>query len=716
MLATNNKITIRQLQILILLSALGTGVIVLPRRVAQYAGQDGWTVVVGLSVVAVLVGLLISAAVSAATKANPGAGFIQFTSKLLGRPFAYFCGVVLWLKLVLAAGLELRVFLEITQSIMLPNTPIPVVGAAIVLLCIYTAAKGIETRARVAEILFAVMVLPFIFLVGLAFFDTDFTNLQPVLVTPPQNIFSGILGLGFIFTGLECLLLVSPFVRQCKHPGRHIALALGFSSAIILLITLLTIAKFGPDVANQPWPVLRMMDMINIPGSFIERQEALIFTFWIITAFAIGNTMIFFGGVLVKDMLKPRAKNLGVICTGAAAFIVAIFPWEGDVYQIMDYMYLTVGAFFLVVLPLLLLAAAKLRKPKHLVVPMALLLCITIFTACWDRVEIENRAFVVAMAIDNHHGKYQVSLSVPLQEKDEEKYIPHVITATGTTITEALKHLEEKSDKTLYYGQSKLLVLGDALLESRDMTSTTIQAIKHHPQIDLRMNVLAAQGEAKEILEAKEPGETMPGLFIADLYRNKNKLGGASFALDLERLANSYQNGALIPSIKKIDDPQSPLILDGAKVLASDSGNLSPQALEGYLWNLPHGNKGAIVTVLAKGQYVPIKIERHQSQVTFEAAHEGIAVVITLQGEGSLEEPLPHNVTTAEVKALLATHIEKEIATTTQLLQEQYGVDGYDWLDLMRKKNYPLYLQHRDNWDDVFANAHIIIRHVDVTL
>ena len=785
MLAANGKITMRQLQILIVLGALGTGVIVLPRRVAEFAGQDGWVIVIGLIVLAAAVGWLISAAVTAATQAKPGAGFIAFTGHLLTRPVAYICGLALWVKLVFSAGLELRVFMEITQAVMLPQTPLPAVSIAVLAVCAYAAVKGMETRARVAEILFAVMALPFVFLVGLAFFDTDFSNLQPVLVTPPQELLNGTLRLGFIFTGLECLLLVSPFLRKGKHMGRHVASALAFAGGIILLITVLTIAKFGHGVAAQSWPVLRMMDMLNIPGSFIERQEALMFTFWIITAFAIGNMMLFFGGLLVKDMFKMKTRHLGVLATAVVVFAVSVFPWR-DVYGVLDFMYMTAGVFFLVVLPIILLIAAKVRSPrispvnhdtdgqhetitstksqpfyKRVVVGAAtyrsqvrtmvillLLICSLTLTGCWDRVEIENRAFVVAIGIDKEDDNYSVSLSVPLLKKEtNEEDECHIKTATGKTITEALKQLDAKTDKTLYYGQAKLLVLGGDLLNDPKMTDRTIQAMKSNREIDLRINVLAAEN-AKEILEAKPPGETLPGLFVADIYRNKHKLGGASFALDLERLASSYKNGAIIPMIKADDNEGTPLKLNGAvlihhnhteeptiettggklpplqdkekpknkddntdsqpKKVKSNEENpilhkLTPEELQGFLWCISHGNKGAIVTVETHDGKVPVKIKKHTVKVCFTQQTENLRATVDIKITAKPEE-LEHT----QITHLLAEKIAQELTTTAKKLQTDHALDGYDWLELLRKKNFTLYNLHHENWHNIFANIEIV--------
>ena len=729
MLAANGKITMRQLQILIILSAMGTGIIVLPRRVAEFAGQDGWIIAVGLIVLAVLIGLLISSAVITATKTKPEAGFIEFTGDLLTRPVAYICGIALWLKLVLSAGLELRIFMEITQSIMLPQTPLAAVSAAVLFVCAYAAAKGMEARARVAEILFAVMALPFIFLVALAFFDTNFANLQPVMVTPPGDLLHGTLALGFIFTGLECLLLVSPFIKKNRrHMGRYVAGALGFAGGVILLITVLTIAKFGRGVANQPWPVLRMMDMLNIPGSFIERQEALMFSFWIITAFAIGNMMLFFGGLLVKDMFKPTARHLGVIVTTLAVFAVSIFPWE-DVYGILDFIYLTAGVFFMVVLPTFLLIAAKLRsvsrqhrnnvktaaKSSSLII---IFVAGTFFlTGCWDRVEIENRAFVVAIGIDNKDGEYAVSLTVPLLQKDSEEEKegePHRIkTATGQTVTEALKKLDAKTDKTLYYGQAKLLILGNDLLSNADMTSSVINAMKNKSDIDLRINVLAAEGSAKDILEAKPPGETLPGLYVADIYRNKNKLGGASFALDLERLSTSYNDGAVIPIIAQEECEGSPLKLDGAAAIKHRHkiGKLTQEELQGFLWCLNHGNNGAVVTVKNYGELIPIKIQKHAAKVSFEPAganNENLRAIINIKVIGHIEEPPEDGSDISKIERMLEYEIKTEIFGTVEVLKKKYGLDGWDWLEVLRQKNYSLYKVHSHNWEDVFPEIEVV--------
>jgi len=379
MLSINERISLRQLQALIIVASIGTGVIVLPRRVYEYADADGWLIAIGLTMLA----MVVTALVSTAARLRPSDNFIQSTGYFLTRPVAYILAAVFWLKLVFAAGLELRVFMLVVKEVLLKQTPLMATGITMLVVAAYAAVKGIETRARVAELLLALMVIPFVALIVLAARDIDLSNLQPVLTTPTQTLVNGTIRLGFMLTGLECLLLVSPYIHPRKNMRRAAVSAVGISGIIITLITALTLARFGRGVKDLPWPVLSLMDMITMPGSFIERQEALMISFWIITIFVFINALIFFGGVLIKNCIvggraakgtvaddkrrhaPSRANRLwqiGVLVTAIAVFIVTCIPWdEAEIYQRLDFMYLTLGAFFLVVLPVLLMLASILK-------------------------------------------------------------------------------------------------------------------------------------------------------------------------------------------------------------------------------------------------------------------------------------------------------------------------------------------------------------------
>ncbi|MCL2404830.1 MAG: Ger(x)C family spore germination protein [Defluviitaleaceae bacterium] len=746
MLSINEKISLRQLQALIIISAMGTGVIVLPRRVAEYAGSDGWMMVLGLMVLAMLIGALVATA----ARLRPTNTFIESTGHFLTRPVAYFLGIVLWAKLVFSAGLELRAFLLVVHEVLLRHTPIPVTGATMLILATYAAIKGIETRARVAEVLLMLMIIPFALLLVLALMDTDWSNLQPVLTTPPQTMLNGTLRLGFLFTGLECLLLVSPYVHPEKKMRKAVVSALGVAGIIITIITVLTLASFGRGVVDRPWPVLAMMDMLTLPGAFIERQEALVFSFWIITTFALVNALVFFGGVLIKDCMRrkktthnndthaqshpPSRKNriwqIGVIISAAAVFVVAMMPWdEADIYNKMDFVYLTAGVFFLVVLPIILILASKLRGKKHLALLIFAAISLGGLTGCYDKVEIEDRAFVVAIGIDkasNENERYTVTLSLPAAldggEGESEDEPQHLKKASGQTITEAIKQINADTNTQLYFGQAKLLVLGDALLEESDLVRGALGAMDSHPQIARQMHILASCTKAADILAANPPGEALPGQYVTAIYKDKRKIGGTSFLLNLEMLTTQikYTNSVLIPSMQVKEDE---LDLSGAVVLKNSRkiGKLNEDELRGYLWHVSDAGQGAVITAEVGEQPVPFKVEKHKAKIRFAENENNLQAHIYVELTGRIDELASGSALLSRpnfrehVQHKLEDAVKDEILKTAHKMQHDFALDGYNWLEIMRKKQYSMYQRHVATWDEIFTKIDVI-PHITVTV
>jgi len=729
----------RQLQILIILGAMGTGVIVLPRRIADLMPnslQDGWIVAVLLTLAAMAIAALICFAIrcveSAVKEKNPSS-FLVSVQLLMSKPVANIIFVLLLVKIIIAAAFEIRIFMTVTNEILLPLTPLPVIGGLMLLLCAYAAAKGIETRARVAEVLFIIMILPFLFLFIFAVYDADFTNLQPVLrSTSPRTVAFSIFRLGFIFTGLECLLLISPFVKKDKPLIRPVVSAVAFAGIIVTGITILTIAAFGQGLINEPWPVLRMMDMINLPGSFIERQEALVFSFWIITVFVLGSAMLFFGGVLFNDLTKQRNNKLPikfslcVVITAVLVFIVCLIPLDkNEIYYYLDIMYMTSGLFFLVIFPLILILAAKLNSwskiklaGKNISAVLLFFITLLFFTSCWDRVEIENRAFVVAIGVDAYEetdaseNRFTITLSVPVLEKENEENNDddppkHIKTASGKTIAETLKNLDAKSDKRLYYGQAKLLLLGENLIERPDLVSEVIKSLESKSDIDVRIHVLVAEDVIK-ILETTPPGETLPGLYVSDIYRHKHKLGGNSFALDLERLSSALSNekasGAIIP---KIISEKDELKLDGAALLKNNKkvDELSHDELKGLLWGYKKAGEGAVVT----SGVTSMEVENHRTKIKFiNKLNYPLTAVVDVKINGTIGEY--HDLSNEEkqkLEMIFAAEISDELLKTINKLQNEINIDGLNLLEHLRKNEHNLYKRYSKKWDDAYPKVNI---------
>jgi len=273
------------------------------------------------------------------------------------------------MKIIFFSGLELRLFGEIVGEILLERTPHPVIYAVVLLTGACAAYAGIEARARMAEIILAIMVLPVVILAMIALLNSNFPNLQPILITPPETFVFAMMRPEFVnyFTGLEFIWLAFPFLDNPRN-GPKAAVYVTAAVGVFMAVTVaLTLATFGPDnVLVQDWPVLKMMDMIAIPGVLIERQEALVLSIWMLSVFMFSAASLFYGAVLGQGIVKKGKHLAWVIGCAAAVFCVAVFPFERDrVFYLMDRVSMVSGLSFLFGLPILLMVAAKLRGVKQ---------------------------------------------------------------------------------------------------------------------------------------------------------------------------------------------------------------------------------------------------------------------------------------------------------------------------------------------------------------
>jgi len=357
--AFNDKISLRQVQALLFLAIFGFGITALPRRVAEFAGQDGWLGVL----LATLVAILLVWIISSVTKMHQGLTFYEYVCKILTKPIGILVCLFLSARLILLAAFNLRIFAEITQNILLPTTPSFVIFAAILILAAYGASKGMEARARLAEILLLIAIIPLIAVFALSVREIDFTNLLPMFNAPLEDVGRSGYSALFAFNGLDMLLLISPFLARPKNLGKSAKAVVATMGGFMLAITTITIARFGAaNITHHTWPVLKMMDTASMPGAIIDRQGALIMTFWIISAYAIINAALFFSSLLLKNVAKAgKHTHYILICLPIIAIIAALPVSLEDVYAHFNAYNNIFGVGAMVVLPIILLIVGKIR-------------------------------------------------------------------------------------------------------------------------------------------------------------------------------------------------------------------------------------------------------------------------------------------------------------------------------------------------------------------
>lgn len=365
MFANNGLISTRQLNMLLILYIFAKSITTLPKKVAEMGGHNGWVLILIATVFAIICLYFINFI----CKLNPNLSFFDNICKIIGRPLAIIICIGFLIKILIGTAFEVRLFCEVLKELILFNTPIGIVAISMILVGGYMASKGYEARGRMSELLIFIVFIPLIFVCLVTIFDVDFNNLRPIFreISSTQVIEGGFSTL-FYFSGIEFIFFVYPYVNdgEKKKIQKNTISSLILVGIIITLISILTIARFGvKDLTHQMWAVLEMMDTLDIPGSFIERQDSLIMLFWIVAIFVIINTGIFFSSIMAKDILK-KGKHINYIWVFMVIiYILSFMPKNiSKVYEFFNIYNYTFELFYILILPVMLFIIAKIRGLK----------------------------------------------------------------------------------------------------------------------------------------------------------------------------------------------------------------------------------------------------------------------------------------------------------------------------------------------------------------
>lgn len=361
MFSENQKISVRQLQVLLILDIFGTGIITLPRRTAEVAGTSAW--------ISVLIGgimmVLFSFVLTSLSERFPKKNFVEIIQQLLSKPIGKLLSVGFAVKILLMIGLQLRIFCEIIRQTMLFETPLAVTSGLMILVAAYATMQGYECRARVGEILIILIFIPLILVYVTGVFSTNFSNLLPIYMTTTKGLMKGAGATIFSFQGLELILLAYPFLNRQKGNKKEFAGAIAVIAILMTITTILTIGKFGDiTVQSKLFPTLQMMDTVDFPGAFIERQDILIMWFWVVSAFASVSAGIFFTSFIFSEILEKKRKRKGLLLVILPIlFFISVIPEDiASAYLFLSKVTLYGSGFYLFLLPTILLVLSIIQK------------------------------------------------------------------------------------------------------------------------------------------------------------------------------------------------------------------------------------------------------------------------------------------------------------------------------------------------------------------
>lgn len=184
---------------------------------------------------------------------------------------------------------------------------------------------------------------------------------------------------------------------------------------------------------------------------------------------------------------------------------------------------------------------------------LCLFLMLILLSGCWDQIQIEERGFVVGVAIDvprTNEAEKNAEKEAPGKPEGQQRYlltqqrvVPasmtigsqrgrsqgskgkafYNIASEGDSLFEASREIATRSSRAPFYQHLKVLVVSEAIAKSTNGFANSIDFFLRDPDLRRTSKILISKGEAKKILDMNPPTEKLPALYLHSLSKNIQK-------------------------------------------------------------------------------------------------------------------------------------------------------------------------------------------------
>ncbi len=749
----NEKISRRQMKRLMVFNVFSISALMIPRIVVANAGRDGLiSIIIGL-----FLALLFIIFIGFISKHMSG-NFMEYTKKKCGSIIAYIVGAFYIIKYFACLVLCGRLFAEVIEETLLEDTDVRLIILLLLILSAYSASKGFEVRARITEILYFIVLIPSSILLVFGLASIDLANLLPLLTESTSEIIYGGYLVFITFTTLEFLLFSSYNIQDkaVKSPPEHkynskqekafklfkdsnlnyILNALAIVGIIDILLYVVTVGILGVnDTRRKLWSTVNMIQIVDMPGGFLERHDALMISIWMLSIFTLTSGFLYYMLTISKDMYNLKSKNYMILPFILLLFAACSIPLDIEVYFWYFEKYMTFIAMpGSIIIPLIIVIIGKIRdytqmaknnmkigkergKSVSRLSLLALIILMSLLTACSDMTEIEDRNFIQALGLDYQDGQISLSLESPdlpaytdqgsSQAEEKEKLIKVM---TGNDFYQIEEDYINEGNKRIDFSHLQVIVFGRGLLENKETYYEFLSYVENRYEISRNTLIFMSDASAEDIMNMNGKVEKGIGNHLHQLYLiNVNNKGREKVKLQDLLLSKNESNLVAKTPIIALEDESvvvngNGFIKDG--ILAYETGKDENEYInmaKGY------GDSSRFFIEDESGNVkYSLKINKIDQTIEFDQVDNKPFMVLRIDGDGELERGLEKlgNRLDASYKENLEqinfecnAYMEYRIGA---LIEEISKENHVDFLNLYRRTygHKDLWLDYKDKNDE----------------
>ena len=307
MFSENQKISLRQTYRLFVFDLLGVGTLLLPTQLARFCGNDGIFCILFGGILGFGYLFLLGAALK-----KMRMDFLEYTKKHMQGWIRKVLLLYLVLYSLLFAGFCSNVFANLIQYSLIPEESYALILLLILLVSAYAVSGGMESRARVYEILFLFVLLPLVIMLVAAAKDVEPSFWLPLFTFQIGDFWRGSY---MVFAAISIIFYILFFPSCVKEKEQKklvgcVGIALSITIVILGALYLILVGTFGSAaLSNMRFPAVTLMSTVQIKGNFLKRTDALMLGVWFFTLFALLNLHVYYASKMAQELVNHKEMN-----------------------------------------------------------------------------------------------------------------------------------------------------------------------------------------------------------------------------------------------------------------------------------------------------------------------------------------------------------------------------------------------------------------------
>ncbi|WP_337101477.1 Ger(x)C family spore germination protein [Paenibacillus sp. YIM B09110] len=377
----------------------------------------------------------------------------------------------------------------------------------------------------------------------------------------------------------------------------------------------------------------------------------------------------------------------------------------------------------------------------------AIVICLsvsaTLLSSCWDRIELEQRGFVIGVAIDvadkkklEEHASgegvqefkitFQVVVPAGLKQSDKSGATPSNkayfnVHVNGRTMQEVLAKLASQLSRLPFLEHLKLIIISEKVAATKLGFANVLDYFLRNNDARRNVSVMIAKGEASRALDIVPQGERTPVFFINNIARNGRELMRIHKDTRIGDV-HEYLLKRESFTLQKLTIKNLEASLIGASVMDGKTnslvGFLNQRETQGLNY-LTGDNDRGLIELQVEDNLIVFETERSQVRLTSEGTDKGnLKFKFLVEMEVVIAEAFERQDYLSELTIdKLQVKVEEEVVRLTEetiaKTQKIYKKDVIKLGSYLSENKPRLWSQLSDNWDsgiNYFSKSEIKVK------